>query len=77
MVIHIWGLIILLWMGLNNRRYTNIMSTKYKVGDRIYFKSFSKVDSMIVANITDICDDNPMYEDSKGNAVFEKDLVIC
>lgn len=53
------------------------MSTKYKVGDRIYFKSFGKVDSMIVANITDICDDNPMYEDSKGNAVFEKDLVIC
>ena len=48
---------------------------KYNIGDTIYFNSFGKVKSMVVANIVDDGDGNPMYEDSEGNAVFEKCVI--
>lgn len=48
---------------------------KHKIGDTIYYYSFGKVESMIVANVTTDSTDNPMYEDKEGNAVFERALV--
>ena len=48
---------------------------KRKIGDTIYYNSFGKVKSMVVADIIIDSTDNPMYEDENGNAVFEKDLI--
>lgn len=53
------------------KKYTS----KHKIGDTIYYNSFGKVRSMIVANVVTDDTDNPMYEDENGDAVFEKDLV--
>lgn len=49
--------------------------SKHKVGDTIYYNSFGEIKSMIIANVVTDGTDNPMYEDEKGNAVFEKDLI--
>ena len=48
---------------------------KYNVGATIYYNSFGETKSMVVANVVDIGDGNPMYEDADGSAVFEKDIV--
>jgi hypothetical protein len=48
---------------------------KYKVGDTIYYSSFGRLVSFVIANIVEDGTDNPMYEDKDGNSVFEKDLV--
>ena len=48
---------------------------KYKIGDSIYYNSFDKIKSMVVANVVTDSTDNPMYEDKEGNAVFEKDII--
>ena len=48
---------------------------KYNVGATIYYNSFGEVKSMVVANVIDNGDGNPMYEDADGGAVFEKNLV--
>ena len=48
---------------------------KYEIGDTIYYNSFGKIESMVVANIVNNGDGNPMYEDVDGNGVFEKELI--
>ena len=48
---------------------------KYNVGATIYYNSFGTIKSMVVANVVDTGDGNPMYEDADGSSVFEKDLV--
>lgn len=48
---------------------------KFNVGDKVFYKSFGKVRSMIVADIIDANDGNPMYESEDGNAVFESEII--
>ena len=48
---------------------------KYKVGDTIYYSSFGRIVSFVIANIVEDGTDNPMYEDKDGNSVFEKDII--
>lgn len=49
--------------------------TKYKVDDIIRYNSFGTIKEMIVDNVIDTNDGNPMYEDKQGNAVFESDVI--
>lgn len=51
------------------------MAHKYNVGDTIHYNSFGEIKSMIVANVFDIYDGNPIYEDADGSAVFEKEII--
>ena len=53
-----------------------LVTHKYNVGATIYYNSFSGIKSMVVANVIDTGDGNPMYEDADGNDVFEKDLIL-
>jgi len=48
---------------------------KYKVGDTIYYDSFGRLVSFVIANIVEDGTDNPMYEDKDGNSVFQNDIV--
>ena len=48
---------------------------KYKVGDTIYYNSFGRLVSFVIANIIEDGTDNPMYEDKDGNSVFQNDIV--
>jgi hypothetical protein len=48
---------------------------KHKVGDTVYYDSFGRLVSFVIANIVEDGTDNPMYEDKEGNAIFEKDLI--
>lgn len=49
--------------------------SKYKVGDTIYYNSFGRLVSFVIANIVEDGTDNPMYEDKDGNSVFQNDIV--
>ena len=49
--------------------------SKYKVGDTIYYNSFGRFVSFVIANIVEDGTDNPMYEDKDGNSVFQNDIV--
>lgn len=49
---------------------------KYKVGDIIHFNSFGEIKSMIISEVIDTNDGNPMYEDENGDCVFENDLIV-
>lgn len=53
----------------------NHVAHKYNVGATIYYNSFGTTKSMVVANVVDTDNGNPMYEDTDGHAVFEKDLI--
>jgi len=48
---------------------------KYKVGDTVYYDSFGRLVSFVIANIVEDGTDNPMYEDKDGNSVFQNDIV--
>ena len=48
---------------------------KYKIGDTIYYNSFGRLVSFVIANIVEDGTDNPMYEDKDGNSVFQNDIV--
>lgn len=48
---------------------------KHKIGDTVYYDSFGRLVSFVIANIVEDGTDNPMYEDKEGNAIFEKDLI--
>lgn len=48
---------------------------RYKVGDTIYYDSFGRLVSFVIANIVEDGTDNPMYEDKDGNSVFQNDIV--
>ena len=49
---------------------------KYKIGDIIIFNSFGKFKKMIIDNVIDTNDGNPLYEDEYGSGVFEKDVIL-
>lgn len=49
---------------------------KYKVGDTIIFNSFGKYKKMVIDNVIDEGDGNPLYEDEYGNGVFESDIIL-
>ena len=48
--------------------------SKYKVGDTVYYNSFGRFVSFVIANIVEDGTDNPMYEDKDGNSVFQNDI---
>lgn len=48
---------------------------RYKVGDTIYYDSFGRLVSFVIANIVEDGTNNPMYEDKDGNSVFQNDIV--
>ena len=50
-------------------------AAKYKVGDTVYYDSFGRLVSFVIANIVEDGTDNPMYEDKDGNSVFQNDIV--
>ena len=48
---------------------------RYKVGDTIYYNSFGRLVSFVIANVVEDGTDNPMYEDKDGDSVFQNDIV--
>ena len=48
---------------------------RYKVGDTIYYDSFGRLVSFVIANIVENGTDDPMYEDKDGNSVFQNDII--
>ena len=50
-------------------------AAKYKVGDTIYYDSFGRLVSFVIANIVEDGTNNPIYEDKDGNSVFQNDIV--
>lgn len=50
-------------------------TAKYKVGDTVYYDSFGRLVSFVIANIVEDGTDNPIYEDKDGNSVFQNDIV--
>lgn len=53
-----------------------INMTRYKIGDTIIFNSFGKAKKMIIDNVIDTSDGNPLYEDEYGSGVFESDIIL-
>jgi len=50
--------------------------TKYKIGDTIIFNSFGKAKKMIINNVIDTNDGNPLYEDEYGSGVLPLMAII-
>ena len=63
------------WIALLEKQGEQKSFAKYKVGDTIYYNSFGKLVSFVIANIIEDGTDNPMYEDKDGNSVFQNDIV--
>ena len=48
---------------------------RYKIGDIVQYNSFGTIVQMVVDNVVDIGDGNPMYEDAVGNVIFEDAII--
>ena len=49
---------------------------KYKIGDTVQYNSFGTIVQIVVDNVVDIGDGNPMYEDAEGNVIFENAILV-
>ena len=63
------------WIAWLEKQGEQKSFAKYKVGDTIYYDSFGRLVSFVIANIVEDGTDNPMYEDKDGNSVFQNDIV--